>query len=251
MLLVLALAPLLTGFVRKVEGAPAAPARPAAAAALSRSRPALAQGGGGRRKRLLAVPRRSLSHLRGDLGRRRAGADLRHRPACSAGPPTSSRSSRCSAARASFWRSPAWTSGTSFGGIGSSREMMFATLAEPAMIMIVFTLALIAGSTQLSIVAGLHDVAGGRPARLARPRAGRAGDRRDRRKRAHSGRQSRRPIWSSTMVHEAMVLEYSGRHLAMIELSRAAQAAALRLADRLHFRSLGARPRRRGACAAC
>src|SRR6202142_2821060 len=44
--------------------------------------------------------------------------------------------------------------GTSFGGIGSSREMMIATLAEPAMIMIVFTLALLAGSTQLSSLAG-------------------------------------------------------------------------------------------------
>jgi formate hydrogenlyase subunit 4 len=44
--------------------------------------------------------------------------------------------------------------GTSFGGIGSSREAMFATLAEPAMIMIVFTLALVAGSTQLSTMAG-------------------------------------------------------------------------------------------------
>src|SRR6187200_3257619 len=43
--------------------------------------------------------------------------------------------------------------GTSFGGIGSSREVMIATLAEPAMIMIVFTLALIAGSTQLSTIA--------------------------------------------------------------------------------------------------
>src|SRR4029078_11291556 len=43
--------------------------------------------------------------------------------------------------------------GTSFGGIGSSREMMFASLAEPAMIMIVFTVALVAGSTQLSSVA--------------------------------------------------------------------------------------------------
>src|SRR3954452_24341221 len=40
--------------------------------------------------------------------------------------------------------------GTSFGGIGTSREMMIASLAEPAMLMIVFTLALIAGSTQLS-----------------------------------------------------------------------------------------------------
>ena len=37
--------------------------------------------------------------------------------------------------------------GTSFGGLGSSREAMFATLAEPAMIVIVFSLALIAGST--------------------------------------------------------------------------------------------------------
>src|SRR5947209_3231463 len=35
--------------------------------------------------------------------------------------------------------------GTSFGGIGSSREVMIASLAEPAMLMTVFTLALIAG----------------------------------------------------------------------------------------------------------
>src|SRR5579871_5773426 len=43
--------------------------------------------------------------------------------------------------------------GTAFGGIGSSREVMIASLAEPAMLMIVFTLALIAGSTQLSTMA--------------------------------------------------------------------------------------------------
>src|SRR3984957_4577975 len=43
--------------------------------------------------------------------------------------------------------------GTSFGGIGASREMMIASLAEPAMLMIVFSVALIAGSTQLSTVA--------------------------------------------------------------------------------------------------
>src|SRR6187401_3409742 len=43
--------------------------------------------------------------------------------------------------------------GTSFGGIGSSREVMIASLAEPAMLLTVFTLALIAGSTQLSTVA--------------------------------------------------------------------------------------------------
>ncbi|MEZ0280044.1 respiratory chain complex I subunit 1 family protein, partial [Methyloceanibacter sp.] len=43
--------------------------------------------------------------------------------------------------------------GTSFGGIGSSREVMIATIAEPAMLMIVFTLALVAGTTQLSAMA--------------------------------------------------------------------------------------------------
>ena len=43
--------------------------------------------------------------------------------------------------------------GTAFGGLGASREAMFATLAEPAMLITVFSLALIAGSTQLSTVA--------------------------------------------------------------------------------------------------
>ena len=42
--------------------------------------------------------------------------------------------------------------GTSFGGIGSSREMMFASLAEPAMLLVVFTVSLFAGSTQLSSI---------------------------------------------------------------------------------------------------
>src|SRR5256885_2911718 len=43
--------------------------------------------------------------------------------------------------------------GTSFGGIGSSREMMIATLAEPAMMLIVLTLAIAAGTTRLAGVA--------------------------------------------------------------------------------------------------
>ena len=53
------------------------------------------------------------------------------------------------------------------------------------------------------------------------------------------------------MVHEAMVLEYSGRHLAVIELAAALEAAALYLADRLHLFSVGpgaARQRPRGLC---
>src|SRR4029453_18813435 len=43
--------------------------------------------------------------------------------------------------------------GPSFGGFGWSREVMIATLAEPAMLMIVFTVALVVGSTQLSTMA--------------------------------------------------------------------------------------------------
>ena len=113
--------------------------------------------------------------------------------------------------------------GTSFGGIGSSREVMIASLAEPAMIMIVFTVALLAGSTQLSSLAGF----------MMSPGAG---------LRVSAGlalvalvmvgiaENARIPVDNPathlelTMVHEAMVLEYSGRHLALIEL-----AAALKL----------------------
>jgi len=113
--------------------------------------------------------------------------------------------------------------GTSFGGIGSSREMMIASLAEPAILMIVFTVALVAKSTQLStisdfilsthvglrislglVLVGLIIVAIAENARI--------------------------PVDNPathlelTMVHEAMILEYSGRHLAVIEL-----AASLKL----------------------
>ncbi len=108
--------------------------------------------------------------------------------------------------------------GTSFGGIGSSREVMISSLAEPAMIMVVFTLALIAGSTQLSTMAGV----------LVSPEVG---------LRVSLGlalfslimvaiaENARIPVDNPathlelTMVHEAMVLEYSGRHLALIDFS--------------------------------
>ncbi len=108
--------------------------------------------------------------------------------------------------------------GTSFGGIGSSREMMFATLAEPAMLMIVFTLALIAGSTQLSYVAAfMLSPAVGLRVSLGLALVGLVI--------VAIAENARIPVDNPathlelTMVHEAMVLEYSGRHLAMIELS--------------------------------
>jgi len=108
--------------------------------------------------------------------------------------------------------------GTSFGGIGSSREVMIASLAEPAMIMIVFTLALVAGSTQLSTMAGflVSSEVGLRVslglALLALIMVAIA-------------ENARIPVDNPathlelTMVHEAMVLEYSGRHLALIDLT--------------------------------
>jgi formate hydrogenlyase subunit 4 len=113
--------------------------------------------------------------------------------------------------------------GTSFGGIGSSREVMIASLAEPALIMIVFTLALVAQSTQLSTVAatfassgvGLRVSLGLALVALIIVAV------------AENGRipvDNPATHLELTMVHEAMVLEYSGRHLAVIEL-----AAALKL----------------------
>ena len=106
--------------------------------------------------------------------------------------------------------------GTSFGGIGSSREMMIASVAEPAMLMAVFTLSLLAGSTQLSSVAtfmldqnvGLRISLGLVLIALLI---------------VAIAENARIPVDNPathlelTMVHEAMVLEYSGRHLALIE----------------------------------
>jgi formate hydrogenlyase subunit 4 len=112
--------------------------------------------------------------------------------------------------------------GTSFGGIGSSREMMIASLAEPAMLMMVFTVALIAGSTQLSTVAEVMVVGVGLRVSLALALVALI--------MVALAENGRIPIDNPathlelTMVHEAMVLEYSGRHLALIEL-----AASLKL----------------------
>ncbi len=109
--------------------------------------------------------------------------------------------------------------GTSFGGLGSSREMMFASLAEPAMIMIVFTVALVAGSTQLSHVANFMLLHASLRVSLGLALAGLII--------VAIAENARIPVDNPathlelTMVHEAMVLEYSGRHLAVIEMATA------------------------------
>jgi formate hydrogenlyase subunit 4 len=106
--------------------------------------------------------------------------------------------------------------GTSFGGIGASREMMIASLAEPAMLMIVFSVALIAGSTQLSTIAeAMLNGHEGLRVSLALALVALVI--------VAVAENGRIPVDNPsthlelTMVHEAMVLEYSGRHLAMIE----------------------------------
>src|SRR6266852_4064711 len=109
--------------------------------------------------------------------------------------------------------------GTSFGGIGSSREMMFASLAEPAMIMIVFTLALLAGSTQLSVIAEFMQAHASLRVSLGLALIALVI--------VALAENARIPVDNPathlelTMVHEAMVLEYSARHLAVLEFAAA------------------------------
>ena len=106
--------------------------------------------------------------------------------------------------------------GTAFGGMGASREMLVSALAEPAMLMAVFTLAMTAHSTNLSSMVD-HQLTTGlilRPSYLF----------------ALMGlvlvavaETGRIPVDNPTthleltMIHEAMILEYSGRHLALME----------------------------------
>ncbi|HET6234289.1 MAG TPA: NADH-quinone oxidoreductase subunit H, partial [Acetobacteraceae bacterium] len=109
--------------------------------------------------------------------------------------------------------------GTSFGGIGASREVMIASLAEPAMLMIAVTLALTAGSTQLSTIAAFMLHSGSLRVSLGMALVAFII--------VAVAENGRIPVDNPathlelTMVHEAMVLEYSGRHLAMIELASA------------------------------
>ncbi|MFZ5876557.1 MAG: respiratory chain complex I subunit 1 family protein [Nitrospirota bacterium] len=108
--------------------------------------------------------------------------------------------------------------GSAFGGMGSSREAIVFSLTEPAMIMAIFAVGLTAGSTNLSTIvertALLQGVVLDPPPHLmafaalfivALAETGRV------------------PVDNPathlelTMIHEAMVLEYSGRYLALVE----------------------------------
>jgi formate hydrogenlyase subunit 4 len=106
--------------------------------------------------------------------------------------------------------------GTAFGGMGASREMFVSALAEPAMLMAVFTLAMTAHSTNLASMVDYQLLSNNilRPSYMF----------------ALAGlllvaiaETGRIPVDNPathlelTMIHEAMILEYSGRHLALME----------------------------------
>jgi len=106
--------------------------------------------------------------------------------------------------------------GTAFGGMGSSREMTIASLAEPAMLMAIFTISLGSASTSLAQI--VSSIQGGQL--LLRPSFAFAILAFVLIALAETGRipvDNPATHLELTMIHEALILEYSGRHLALIE----------------------------------
>lgn len=120
---------------------------------------------------------------------------------------------------ARFWTALAGMDvGTAFGGLGASREMLIASLAEPAMLMITFSLSLLSGTTApTQIVAFVLSGGVGIEVSLGLALVALT--------MVAIAENGRIPIDNPathlelTMVHEAMVLEYSGRHLALMEFA--------------------------------
>jgi formate hydrogenlyase subunit 4 len=113
--------------------------------------------------------------------------------------------------------------GTAFGSLGARREMFVGFLAEPALLMVLFTASLISGSTSLpTIVAMLAHREFAIYPSLAL--AGVAFTMVSLAENARIPVDNPATHLELTMIHEAMILEYSARHLALIEW-----AAALKL----------------------
>jgi formate hydrogenlyase subunit 4 len=113
--------------------------------------------------------------------------------------------------------------GTAFGSLGARREMFVGFLAEPALLMVLFTASLISGSTSLpTIVENLaHREIAIYPSLAF---AGVAFTMVSLAENARIPVDNPATHLELTMIHEALVLEYSGRHLALYEW-----AAALKL----------------------
>jgi len=106
--------------------------------------------------------------------------------------------------------------GTAFGSLGARREMMVGFLAEPALLMVLFTASLISSSTSLSTI--VQTLA--HKEFVIYPSMAFAGVAFTMVSLAENARipvDNPATHLELTMIHEAMVLEYSGRHLAMIE----------------------------------
>ncbi len=110
--------------------------------------------------------------------------------------------------------------GTSFGTLGARREMLVGFLAEPALLMSIFTASLISHSTSLSTIV---ETLGHREF-VSYPSLAFAGVAFTMVSLAENARipvDNPTTHLELTMIHEAMILEYSGRHLALIEWAAA------------------------------
>lgn len=111
--------------------------------------------------------------------------------------------------------------GTAFGGMGASREVTILALVEPTLLVAIFALSVRVGSTNLSaiVTSTLQD-----PARVVSPGSLLAAVALLVVVVAEAGRlpvDNPSTHLELTMVHEAMVLEYAGPDLALIELGSA------------------------------
>lgn len=106
--------------------------------------------------------------------------------------------------------------GTAFGSLGARREMLIGFLAEPALLMVFFTASLISHSTSLSTIVETlaHREFAIYPSLAF---AGVAFTMVSLAENARVPVDNPTTHLELTMIHEAMILEYSGRHLALIE----------------------------------
>ena len=110
--------------------------------------------------------------------------------------------------------------GTAFGSMGARREMFVGFLAEPALLMVLFTASLISGSTSLATIV---DTLAHRDLAIY-PSLALAGVAFTMVSLAENARipvDNPATHLELTMIHEAMTLEYSARHLALIEWASA------------------------------
>ena len=119
----------------------------------------------------------------------------------------------------------AMDTGSSFEGMGASREALYGALVEPALMLVFGTLALLAGYTSFDPIFSR------RRERRAAGRGAGAGGLRAREDRLHRGRArpGRRPRThlELTMIHEVMCLDYCGVDLAYIKMAGWLKTAAL------------------------